>query len=149
LTTAAVEVFDGPGEALICPNFRGAIGRLTATASFQDLRGDGSLEIGALAALGTGDVPREKSQEWARAIYDQHPVAGVVWAGAHDYGMCIALWERAAALEIVVDAGIERDLPLVGPELFPVLEVELPRLSVPVQQIAQAECKLCQHAGAA
>jgi len=145
LTTAAVEVFDGPGEALICPNYRAAVVRLTASASFQDLRGEGSLEIGALAALGTGDVPRERSQLWARAIYEQRPVAGVVWAGAHDYGPCIVLWERAAALEVVVDGGVQQDFVLEGPELYPILEVDLPRLSIPVQQIRAADCKLCQR----
>lgn len=32
--------------------------------------------IGALPSLATGDYPRGRTQQWARAIYEDQPVAG-------------------------------------------------------------------------
>jgi hypothetical protein len=149
LTTATAEVFDGPGVALVCPSYRGALVRLEATATFQDLRGEGAMTIGALPGLATGAINREHSQRWARAIYARCRVAGIVYPGAHDFGLCAVLWERAGPLGVVADAGIPQDFSLRDPVLWARLQVGLPRLNIALREVEPSSCALCVSAGIA
>jgi hypothetical protein len=82
-----------------------------------DLRGDGALRCGPVAAL-TAVPDRPLSQQWARWFYE-HPnefgsVDGIAYANAHNQDVAYALFERCEqAIEVTAD------LPLSDPLLRP------------------------------
>jgi hypothetical protein len=89
--------------------------RLRRRLRLLDLRGDGALRCGSVAALAA--VPdRPLSQQWARWFYE-HPkefgkVDGISYPNAHNQDVAYALFERAEqALELTAD------LPLADPHL--------------------------------
>jgi hypothetical protein len=112
--TAGAEVFwDSGNTARVCPRHRLAQLRPLATVRLLDLTDDGTDEIGALPVLCTGDsTDSDLTQEWARAIYEDLGVDGILYPGAHQLGICTVLFEHAAELEVVVDDGVQVDLPL-------------------------------------
>ncbi len=68
-----------------------------------DISSDGAMRIGATAALSKGG-PREKTQSWARHIYnhsdtyryDGLPIDGLMYSNSHNEGRAVALFERAS-----------------------------------------------------
>ena len=123
LGTCGAEVFGDSREANICASFRAIVALPSRTALLQELVGPPVMAIGALIGLSTGDVPRTRSQEWAQAIYEDHParveVEGVHYLAAHDGQGAIALWDRAPTLEIALhpDGGLA-DVPLTFPPVW-------------------------------
>lgn len=125
LTTAFGEVFGDYPEAHVCPNYRIALIRPTTPLLLLDLRGQGAaMRIGALPSLATGDCPRTRTQEWARAIYEDQPVAresvrGVYYNAAHTNGPALALWDTTGDITTVHDGhGTAQDLPLADPRIW-------------------------------
>lgn len=118
--TVGAEVFwDAGPTARVCPRHRLSQLRPLATVRLLDLTGDGADEIDALPALATGDsTDYGLTQEWARAIYEECGVDGIRYPGAHQLGVCTVLFERSAELEVVVDGGVEVDLPLQDPQVW-------------------------------
>lgn len=126
LPTAIGEVYgDAPHEAQVCPNTRVALIRPIAPLVLLDLRGQGAaMRIGALPSLATGHQPRSRTQEWARAIYEDQPVAGrtvhgVHYDAAHTGGPALALWNTDSDVQVVVSAdGTRQDFALVDPGMW-------------------------------
>lgn len=125
LVTAFGEVFGDYPEARVCPNYRVALIRPTTPLRLLDLRGqDAAMRIGALPSLATGDYPRARTQEWARAIYEDQPVAGgtvrgVYYNAAHTNGPALALWDTTDDIEAVRDRqGVAQDLALTDPRIW-------------------------------
>ena len=109
-----VEVF-GDAGLMSVGTLRVAKVRLRRRLRLLDLRGDGALKCGSVAALAA--VPdRSLSQQWARWSYE-HPkefgkVDGISYPNAHNQEVAYALFERAEdAVEVTAD------LPLADPLL--------------------------------
>lgn len=122
LRVAFTEVYTRPGKtAEICPQARIAILRPTAPIPLLDIKTEGAaMLIDALPSLATGDYPRPRTQEWARAIWEdqpvpapQRPVRGIYYQSAHAGGAALALMNTAGAVHLVRDrAGVDQDLTL-------------------------------------
>ncbi|QTJ70819.1 RES family NAD+ phosphorylase (plasmid) [Rhodococcus sp. ZPP] len=126
VATAVGEVFGDYPAAAVCPRFRVALLRPTAPLAVLDLRGQGAaMRIGALPSLATGDYPRPRTQAWARAIYEDQPVArqrihGVYYDAAHSNGPALALWNTESRIEVVRSArGEVQDFALADPRMWP------------------------------
>lgn len=101
LSTALAEGLPGRSRPRVCPNRHAIRVAPTRTTALLDLTGNAAMKIGAVATLGSGDEPRRKTQRWARRIYEDLPrYQGVLYRGAHQGGLCIALWDRAPALDV-------------------------------------------------
>lgn len=143
------EVFGDVKEANICPQYRAVAALPNHPTEIQDLVGAGVMALGALAGLGTGDVSRRLSQEWARAVYEDdpagHPVDGVRYLGAHDGQEAIALWERAPALDVIQHpGGMVADAALSHPPLWRRFTVEMRSRGIVVRRIQSSQCVRCQ-----
>jgi hypothetical protein len=126
VATAVGEVFGDYPAAAVCPRYRVALLRPTAPLVVLDLRGQGAaMRIGALPTLAAGDYPRPRTQEWARAIYEDQPVArhrihGVYYDAAHSNGPALALWNTESRIEVVTSArGEIQDFALAEPRMWP------------------------------
>lgn len=126
LATAIGEVYGDTLAAEVCPNTRVALLRPTQPITALDLRSQGAaMRIGALPSLATGDYPRIRTQEWARAIYEDQPVArqavrGFYYDAAHTNGPALTLWNTAGDIAVLQDArGRDQDFALADPRLWP------------------------------
>ena len=106
--------------------------RTTAELQVLDLRKEGAVHAGTLAAINQ-DGEREITQEWARYWYE-HPelreLDGLLFAGAHNDEDALAIWERAAGkfdpiLDApLTDAAVLRELIVIANALdMPVVDV--------------------------
>lgn len=83
------------------------------------------MRIGALPSLATGDYSRVRTQEWARAIFEDQPVArrevrGVYYHAAHSNGRALALWNTDDHVEVVSAAdGRAQDFALNSASMWP------------------------------
>jgi hypothetical protein len=79
------------------------------------------MRIGALP----GDYPRARTQESARAIHEDQPVAGktvrgVYYDAAHSNGPALALWDTAGDVEVLRSGrGQAQDIALADPRMWP------------------------------
>lgn len=126
IATAIGEVFGDYPTAAVCPRYRIALLRPIAPLAVLDLRGQGTaMRIGALPSLATGDYPRPRTQQWARAIYEDQPVTGrrihgIYYDAAHSNGPALALWNTESRIEAVHDArGGIQDFALADPRMWP------------------------------
>ena len=104
-------------EVRICPNHRVVQAAPARPLALLDLRGDGAMAIGAVGTLGAGNEPRRLTQRWGRAIYEDLPaLAGVVYRGAHQGGVSVAVWDRAGVLHARPGTPDDGE-PLAGPRL--------------------------------
>lgn len=142
LTTALGEVFGDLPVAHICPGFRASLVRPAETAEVLDLRGQGAaMSIGALPSLATGSYPRVRTQEWARAIFEDQPVpertvAGVYYNAAHTNGPALALWNTDGRVESF------EDHQLSSPHLWPRVVSALDRINV--SAVPTGSCPRCR-----
>ena len=124
LATSACEVFGEAGEALICPSWRVALLEPVTRQRLLDLVRPGSaMAIGALPTLGDGALPRSLTQQWARAIYEDHPLgapaAGIRYRSAYNAGIALALWDTTGKIRVLVDDnGTDADVPLNHPGML-------------------------------
>lgn len=126
LGTAIGEVFGDFPEAAICPDYRVVLLRPMSPIAVLDLRGQGvAMRIGALPSLATGDYPRPRTQEWARAIYEDQPVAhrrihGIYYDAAHSNGPALALWNTERQVRVLTGSGgPPADVALAGTGMWP------------------------------
>ncbi|WP_415111207.1 RES domain-containing protein [Micropruina sp.] len=147
LITAFGEVFGDYPEAWVCPSYRIALVRPVAPLRVLDLRGQGAaMRIGALPSLAIGDYPRARTQEWARAIYEDQPVAGervrgVYCNAAHTNGPALALWDTAGDIDNVRDRrGIPQDLALTDPRIWPRIVAAATRLRISADLQDRCSC---------
>lgn len=151
LQTSGAEVFGDIGVARICPSFRAAWLVPRNAASLQDLRGTGAMLIGATPSIGSAEVTRELTQEWARAIYEDRPagssVCGVRYAGAHEEGDCLCIWDTSPPVDVVhSDAGIE-DRALLDAAVFSRFLVAMDAIKLAVERLSHADCERCTEYG--
>lgn len=124
IVTAVGEVFGDRAEARICPQYRIAIVRPRKAIDLLDLRGQGTaMSIGALPSLATGSYPRVQTQQWARAIFEDQPVAettvqGVYYDAAHTNGPAVALWNAAGNVEVLAEAEQVQDFALTDQQIW-------------------------------
>lgn len=150
LATAASEVFGEAGVAQICPNYRVSIVEPTRPLAMLDLAGPGAaMAIGALPSLAQGAEPRQRTQEWARAIYEDRPaggsVRGIHYRTAYGDGESVALWDCRDHVRIRSDgAGQLQDRPLQYPPLLSRLQVEMRRRGISVSTVAAVDCTICR-----
>lgn len=149
LATAFGEVFGDVRAAAVCPNHRVALVKPMSPISVLDLRGEGAaMRIGALPTLATGDYPRSRTQEWARAIYEDQPVArrevrGIYYHAAHSNGRALALWNTADDLEVVAAAdGRSQDFALNTAGMWPRVVDAAVSLGMRVDLVEQ--CSRCR-----
>ncbi len=113
LKGCVVEVFGDTGVITV-GDLRVALVKLSREVQLLDLRGDGALAAGSVAAL-AATADRSLSQEWARWFYE-HPadygeVDGIAYLNAHNYDPAYALVERAeAAVEAIGHLPLAHDL---------------------------------------
>lgn len=149
LATAASEVFGEAGVAQLCPNYRVSIVEPTRPLVLLDLAGPGAaMAIGALPSLAQGAEPRHRTQEWARAIYEDRPaggsVRGIHYRTAYGDGDSLALWDCSEYIKIRRgEDGQLHDLRLQHPPLMRRLQVEMRKRRISVRTIAAADCASC------
>jgi hypothetical protein len=114
LSTAAAEAF-GLNGADVCPRWHLAELQMGGRMELLDLDGRGAIDIGATPALAVGDVDRELSQEWARAIYEDLTEQGIHYLGARELGEAVALWDGAPTPQVVQWDGDMLDKPVQDP----------------------------------
>lgn len=147
LTTAVGEVFGDYPVASICPQYRVALLRPRDPIAVLDLRSQGAaMRVGALPSLATGAYPRARTQEWARAIYEDQPARrtrhGVYYEAAHSAGPALALWGRDAVIEHVSDSGgMPQDFALNAPRMWPRIVAAAHGLGI--QAATVAGCPIC------
>lgn len=100
------------------------IGRiqLTRDLTLLDLRANGSMRAGSIAALAKV-ADRHLSQDWSRYFYEQTDlygqIDGISFLKAHNDEEAIALYEQAQSALICPDDQI---LPLAHPSLRPAIQ---------------------------
>ena len=113
-----------PFVARVCTRHHIAQVRPRALVPLLSILGADVDLIGALPELCTGPTDDHPiAQAWARAIYEsehytQRGVCGIRYRGAHDFGECMVLWDRAPQLEVVQELVGERDRPLHEPGVW-------------------------------
>ena len=149
MATSACEVFGEAGEALICPSWRIALLEPVTRLRLLDLARPGSaMAIGALPTLSDGALPRSLTQQWARAIYEDHPLgvpaAGIRYRSAYNAGIALALWDTTGKILVLVDDnGTDADVPLNHPGMLIRLKTVLLERQVVVRTIPRADCPRC------
>jgi RES domain-containing protein len=149
LATSACEVFGEAGVAAVCPNYRVSIVAPTRELAMFDLAAEGAaMKIGALPALADGNEKRVLTQEWARAIYEDHPagkdIVGIHYRSAYNGGSSLALWDCDGDVEVLRDAGgVLQDFPLTDPRIFSRFQVEMTDRYINVTTVSQSACKHC------
>jgi hypothetical protein len=149
LATSACEVFGEAGVASVCPNYFVSIVSPTRELAMFNLVGKGAaMAIGALPALGDGNEKRSLTQEWARAIYEDHPaganVVGIHYRSGYNGGSSLALWDCDGDIEILRDArGALQDLPLNDPRVFGRFQNEMTARQINVSTVSESACRIC------
>jgi hypothetical protein len=120
LSCCIVEVF-GDAGLIDCSNWHLAMPRLKRDVRLLDLRGNGAMRAGSVAAL--GKVPDHSlSQVWSRWFYEQREYRqpeGLLWYNAHNDEDALALYERA---EDALECPPVRIIRLENTLLRPILE---------------------------
>ena len=149
LATSACEVFGEAGEALICPSWRVALLEPVTRQRLLDLVRPGSaMAIGALPTLGDGALPRSLTQQWARAIYEDHPLgapaAGIRYRSAYNAGIALALWDTIGEIRVLVDDdGTDADVPLSHPGMLIRLKTLLIERQIVIRTIDREDGPRC------
>jgi RES domain len=118
---------------------------------FDLARKGAALAIGALPSLADGSEPRPLTQEWARAIYEDHPAGpettGVRYRSAYNFGHSLALWDCDDGVEIVRDArGRLQDMALNDSRVLLRLQVQMRRRLINVTMVSSDDCGECKKA---
>jgi hypothetical protein len=121
LSCCLVECFGDTGVIEIKGQQVGRI-QLTRDLTLLDLRANGAMRAGAVAALAKV-ADRHLSQAWSRYFYEQTDlygqIDGISFLNAHNDEEAIALYERAQSALICPD---DRILPLAHPSLRPAIQ---------------------------
>lgn len=151
LATSACEVFGEAGEARLCPASRVALLRPARQLAMLDLTAPGSaMAIGALPSLADGPYPRQLTQAWARAIYDDNPtgnhVDGLRYRSAYNHGLALALWDSAGQVIVAKDAGgLEQDFALRNPRMLARLKAAMAPRHIVVTTVDEVDCPQCPN----
>ena len=111
------------------------------------VRPGSAMAIGALPTLSDGALPRSLTQQWARAIYEDHPLgvpaAGICYRSGDDAGIALALWDTGKIRVLVDDNGTDADVPLNHPGMLIRLKTVLLERQVVVRTTPRADCPRC------
>jgi hypothetical protein len=148
LQTAGAEVFGEFGNARVCPSYRVARIVPGAIAELLDLTGAGAMWAGTRPSLGSGDIPYDLSQAWARAIYEDRPaspeVCGIHYTGSHEEGECLCLWDTGPSIYVERNAaGVAFDDALLDSRVFSIFLTAMTKLPITVERVAFDECISC------
>ena len=149
LATSACEVFGEAGEARLCPAWRVALLRPVRQLSLFDLTAPGSaMAINALPSLADGPYPRQLTQAWARAVYEDDPtgqhVDGIRYRSAYNNGLALALWDSEQHVVVVQDAaGTEQDFALRHRQMLGRLEAAMAARHIVITLPDPADCPQC------
>ncbi len=149
LATSACEVFGEAGEARLCPAWRVALLRPVRQLSLFDLTAPGSaMAIEALPSLADGPYPRQLTQAWARAVYEDDPtgqhVDGIRYRSAYNSGLALALWDSEQRVVVVQDAaGTEQDFALRHRQMLGRLEAAMAARHIVITLPDPADCPQC------
>lgn len=148
--TAAAEVFVDEDPFPVCPNWRLAWVRPTASLEVQDLVVPGAaISLGVPHSLGTSLERLDLTQELARRIHDEHDeLCGIRYPSSRDGQECLALWERAPALEVVRDGGQVCESSLTDSPTWEEVSQEYARTGQNLEPISPARCSQCLEAAA-
>lgn len=149
LRAAASEVFSSLDPFRVCPNWHMAWLRAKAPLKVQDITGAGGMALGAGPWLGSSPpefVDRSYTQEWARKIYSDTDLHGIRYTGSHEEGPCIAIWDRAPELELVLNAGDPYDTRIQEPEVWSDVVSVYAETSRSLIQIGETDCQFCEEA---
>jgi hypothetical protein len=151
IDTVIGEVFgDTPLDATVCPRWRIAAVKPVGAIQTLDLASKGAaMALGALPSLASAPFRRyRRSQEWARAFYEDQPVAGKAIEGtyyrsAHANGPSIALWNTDGRIEVIRDAsGRTQDFALVDPRIWPRIRYHANAVGITLRQVGN--CTRCR-----
>jgi hypothetical protein len=141
-------VFGEAREAKLCSKWR--VAKVAPVGSIQvfDLTAPGSaMSIDALPALADGDEPRELTQQWARAIYEDQPtqrkVSGIRYRSAYNGGLALALWNSAGRVKTRTFNGHDVDEALRAPRMLTRVYAAVSAQRVVVSKIDDADCIEC------
>ncbi len=105
------------------------------------------MAIGALPALADGPYPRELTQQWARAIYEDDPtgahVDGLRYRSAYNGGIALALWDSHGSVEVVTGAGRPQDIALREQPMFARLVAAMTARRITISIIPARRCPRC------
>lgn len=143
LLTAVGEVFGDLSVAEVCPSYRVALLRPKQPIVALDLRSQGAaMAVGALPSLSTGEYPRARTQQWARAVYEDLHCDGIYYNAAHSNGPALALWDTDDRVEIVSDhGGVSQNFALTDPRVWP--RIVQATMSLGLGAKVVAECPRC------
>jgi hypothetical protein len=123
----------------------------TTTVAMFNLAAKGAgMAIGALPALSDGNEARSLTQQWARAIYEDHPagpeITGIHYRSGYNSGQALAPWDCDADADVDVeigpdDGGHPQDIALDDPRILPRLQVQLRRRQISITTVTSNECK--------
>jgi len=119
LSCCIVEIFGDDG-VIECNEWHLAIPKLMRDVRLLDLRDQGAMRAGSVAAI--GKVPDHSlSQAWSRHFYEQAEYQqpdGILWYNAHNDEEAVMLYERASGdLECPPDRILRLDDPFLRPYL--------------------------------
>jgi hypothetical protein len=149
LATSASEVFGEAGTAALCPSWRVAKLQPVDPIRVFDLTMPGAaMAIGALPGLADAAEPRELTQSWARAIYEDDPVGrhvdGIRYRSAYNGDLALALWDSSTSIRTVANsAGKLADAALTEPAMLDRLAVALTQRRISFELIDSADCPSC------
>lgn len=134
---------DQPCEVLVCPGLRATLVYPLGHVHLLDLSGSGAMRIGAVGTLAWGDEPRELTQQWARAIYeDLSHLQGIRYRSAHQGGLAIAAWDRSRPL-LRMDSRSDR--ALVEPGMRNRVTVALANQGRALVEVGASDCRACRE----
>jgi len=107
-----------------------------------------AMAIGALPSLADGPYPRQLTQAWARAVYEDDPtgqhVDGIRYRSAYNSGLALALWDSEGHVVVVQDAaGTKQDFALRHPQMLGRLEAAMAARQIMITLLDPADCPQC------
>ena len=108
------------------------------------------MKIRALPSLATGAYKYERTQAWARAIFEDQPVLGrringVLYTAAHSGGRSLALWNTDGVVEVVKsDNGDLQDFALLDPAMWTRALTAADDIEVTLSRIGSDDCPDCR-----
>jgi len=100
------------------------------------------------AVTGRRPYPRQLTQAWARAVYQDDPtgrhVDGIRYRSAYNSGLALALWDSEEHVVVVQDAaGAEQDFALRHRQMLGRLEAAMAARHIVITLLDPADCPQC------
>jgi hypothetical protein len=117
LVGAVAESFGNVGVVDRASGRRVAVVRVTGQLRMVDLVGPAARRVGLTQEVGSS-TDYAKTQEWARAFYDQYAsLVGIRWRGRQAGSICFVLHDRAAMTRLALVSDHDIGDPPVWPRI--------------------------------